>query len=307
MASETMNPAHESIELVLANRPYRPIRFLGRGGVGEVWVVQSTRMGKLFALKVLHRHLVRDRFFSDRFELEAKATAALEHPNVVSVTDYWVADDGRHCLVMQLLNGVTLARELHERRRLSAREVISYASQALRALAAAHEKGLVHRDIKPENLFLHRPSDAVIELKVLDFGLARVASVESEIGKFKPSLATRPGAAVGSPRFSSPEALRGKIVDHRADIYSLGVVMYLSLVGVNNEFDYTTIPSFAPPSVVGANDCTELLDAIVLRAVQLRPEERFQSALDFLEALTPLLPTIEYSQTSLPRDSLLKF
>jgi len=87
------DPPAESINSVLANHPYRAIRFLGRGGVGEVWVVQNTRMGRLFAMKVLHKHLVNDRFFVERFELEARATASLDHPNIVSISDYWVADD----------------------------------------------------------------------------------------------------------------------------------------------------------------------------------------------------------------------
>lgn len=301
------DPPAESIAPLLANRPYRAIRFLGRGGVGEVWVVQSTRMAKQFAMKVLHKHLVKDRFFVERFALEARATATLDHPNVVSVSDYWVADDGRHCLVMQLLRGVSLAQELDLRRRLPAAEVVRFGSQALCALIAAHEKGLVHRDIKPENLFLHQVPNVGIQVKVLDFGLARVASSDSDAARFRPMHATQTGSTVGSPRFTSPEALRGKSVDHRSDIYALGVVMYLSLVGLNDEFDFTTVPVFTPPSQLGAEGCDEALDAAILRAVQPSPEDRYQSAQEFLDALQPLLPPIAYSRHKLPRELLTKF
>ena len=301
------DPPAESINSVLANHPYRAIRFLGRGGVGEVWVVQNTRMGRLFAMKVLHKHLVNDRFFVERFELEARATASLDHPNVVSISDYWVADDGRHCLVMQLLQGQTLGHELQQRHRLPAAEVIRYGCQALRGLIAAHEKGLIHRDIKPENLFLHQVPDLGIQVKVLDFGLARVLSSDSDAARFRPLHATQTGSTVGSPRFTSPESLRGKAGDHRSDIYALGVVLYISLVGVNNEFDFTTIPTFTPPSQLGAEGCDEALDAVVLRAVQIRPEDRFQSAQEFLDALQPLHPPVAYSRHQLPRGLATKF
>jgi serine/threonine-protein kinase len=264
-------------------------------------------MGKQFALKVLHRHLVNDRFYLERFELEAKATASIEHPNVVTVSDYWVAEDGRHCLLMQLLNGVTLAQELKERRRLPGSVVVRHTCQALRALVVAHDKGLVHRDIKPENLFLHQVPNVGVQVKVLDFGLARVASANSASARFRPKLATRAGSAVGSPRFASPEALRGMTVDHRSDIYSLGVVMYLSLVGMGSKFDFATVPSFAPPSQCGAEGCSEALDAIILRAVQARPEDRFQSAQSFLDSLLPLHPPVEFSRHLLPREELMKF
>lgn len=307
MALRQSEPPADGINPVLADRPYQLIRYLGRGSVGEVWAVRNTRMGKHFALKVLHRHLSRDTFYLERFELEAKATASLEHPNVVTVSDYWVAEDGRPCLVMQLLHGVTLARELRVQRRLHASIVIRNTCQVLKALITAHEMGLIHRDIKPENLFLHQVPNVGVEVKLLDFGLARVISADSVSSRFRPKIETRAGVAIGSPRFASPEALRGKLVDHRADIYSLGVVMYLSLVGLGNEFDCATIPSFASPSECGAEGADAALDEIVLRAVQARPEERFQSAREFLDSLLPMHPPVEFSRHFPPREELVKF
>lgn len=294
----------EAIEPVLANRPYRAVRLLGRGGAGEVWVVQNTRIGKQFALKVLHPKLVHDRFFVERFALEARAMASLTHPNIASISDYWVADDGRHCLLMQLLRGRTLAQELQARTRLPVTEVVQRGCEALDALTAAHAKGLIHRDIKPENLFLHEVQNMGVQLKLLDFGLARVASLDSDSARFRPQTATRTGSAIGSYRYASPEVLRGQPADVRSDIYSLGVVLYLSLLSVYNDFDFATRAEFTSPSKQ-VEGCTPELDSVILRAVELRPEDRFQSANEFLAALLPHRPLAKYSRFNLPRQPLL--
>jgi serine/threonine-protein kinase len=263
-------------------------------------------MGRQFALKVMHQRHIKNRFVVERFELEARATASLNHPNVVSISDYWIADDGRHCLLMQLLKGRTLAEEIMKRKRLPTHEVVLYAVQTLQALVTAHAKGLIHRDIKPENLFLNETANSGVELKVLDFGFARVASNQFDSARFRPILATRTGASVGSPRFASPEALRGKDVDFRSDIYSLGVVMYLSLVGVYNPFDIATVPTFTPPSSQGVADCTPEIDAIIMRAVETRPEDRFQSAQEFLDALLPQCPTLNRFTFDIPLGDIMK-
>jgi serine/threonine-protein kinase len=304
MSEQEPAKAVEAIARVLANRPYRAVRLLGRGGAGEVWVVQNTRIGKQFALKVLHAKLVDDRFFVERFALEARAMASLKHPNITSISDYWVADDGRHCLLMQLLQGRTLAQELQARTRLPVSEVAQYGCEALDALVAAHAKGLIHRDIKPENLYLHETQNAGVQLKLLDFGLARVLSLDSDSARFRPQTATKTGVAIGSYRYVSPEVLRGQPADVRSDIYSLGVVLYLSLLSVYNDFDFATRAEFTPPSKQ-VEGCTPELDAIILRAVELKPEARFQSAKEFLAALLPHRPLAKLSRFNLPRQALL--
>src|SRR5512133_2372986 len=302
MSLNDSDPAASGIEPVLANRPYRAIRFLGRGRAGQVWVVQNTRVDKQFALKVLHPDLVDDRFFVERFELEARGTASLAHPNIVSISDYWVAADGRHCLLMQLLRGRTLAQELQIRPRLPASEVAQYGCEALQAMVAAHAKGLVHRDIKPENLFLHEVPNHGLQLKLLDFGLARVASVDCESARFRPAVATQTGSAIGSCRYASPEVLRGERADVRSDLYSLGVVLYLSLMSVYSTFDFATHSEITAPSAE-VEGCSRELDRVILRALELRPEDRFQSAREFLEALTPHRPPIQRSRHNLPREA----
>jgi len=247
---------------------------------------------------------VNDRFFVERFALEARAMASLTHPSIASISDYWVAEDGRHCLLMQLLRGRTLAQELHARTRLSAPEAVQYGCEALDALVAAHAKGLVHRDIKPENLFLHQVPNQGIQLKLLDFGLARVASVDCESARFRPAIATQTGSAIGSCRYASPEVLRGERADVRSDLYSLGVVLYLSLMSVYSTFDFATRSEIAAPSEE-VEGCTRELDRVILRALELRPDDRFQSAREFLEALTPHRPPIQYSRYNLPREAFL--
>src|SRR5512133_2313713 len=304
MSPPNSDPTASGIEAVLANHPYRAIRLLGRGRAGQVWVVQNTRVDKQFALKVLHPNLVDDRFFVERFELEARATASLAHPNIVSISDYWVADDGRHCLLMQLLRGRTLAQELQVRPRLPASEVVQYGCEALQALVAANGKGLVHRDIKPENLLLHQVQNHGIQLKLLDFGLARVTSVDCEAARFRPAVATQTGSAIGSCRYASPEVFRGERADTRSDIYSLGVVLYVSLLSVYCTFDFATRSEFSPPSEK-AEGCPPELDPVILRAVEQRRDARFQSAKEFLDALAPHRPPTQYSRHNLPRAALL--
>jgi serine/threonine-protein kinase len=305
MAANPSSPPVDEIQSVLENRPYRAIRFLGRGGVASVWLVQDTNMGREFALKVLHLHHSKDQFFTERFLLEARAMASIDHPNVPWVSNYWEAADGRHCMLMELLDGQTLAQELAKRKRLPAPEVVQYSCQTLKALVAAHAKGLVHRDIKPENLFLHQVPNVGRQVKLLDFGLARVASASSDTARFRPVLATQTGDVVGSPRFASPESLRGKPVDERSDLYSLGVVIYVSLVGLLSNFDMATRPVFSPPSSVGAEGCTPELDAVILRAVEPNPRDRFQTAQEFLDALMPHHPPVQYSRYNLPREALM--
>jgi len=263
-------------------------------------------MGREFALKVLHRKLANDRFFTERFQLEARVMASMGHPNVPSISNYWVAEDGRHCLLMQLLTGNTWAQEILRRQRLPASEVVTYSCQILKALVATHAKGIVHRDIKPENLFLHQTRRGGIEVKLLDFGLARVVVHNSDAARFRPTQETRTGDMVGSARYASPEALRGERIDQRSDIYSVGLVMYISLVGLYSGFDVATRPLFTPPSKQGAEGSSPELDAVILRAVEPNPDDRWECAADFLEALKPFHPHVPYSRHNLPREELLR-
>lgn len=291
MQSERSTPGDAEIHRLLAETPYRALSLLGRGAMGEVWLVEHEWMGREFALKVLHRRHLSNPGYAERLRLEARAMAALEHPNIAEVTDFWVAADGRPCLVMERLCGQRLDRELLTRGRLPGPEVVAIGRQLLSGLIAAHEIGLVHRDLRPENLFLHQTPHQARVLKILDFGLARVVVGPTSCGPLRPLDLTRTGTVVGTPRFLAPEVLVGERTGPEGDVYSAGVVLYLCLVGLHSNFDFSTLPVFHPPSQVGAVQCSAQLDDVVLRAVEVEREHRYRSAREFLADLDSCDPS----------------
>jgi serine/threonine protein kinase len=240
--------------------------------MGEVHVVQHTHLGCSFALKVLHSRLGR---FADRLRVEAQAMGRVNHPNVVGVVDFWTTTSGVPCIVMDLLNGRTLARELEDRGTLPIAEAIELSCQTLAALSAAHAAGLVHRDIKPENLFLHLEPGGGRVLKVLDFGLTRVLPRSEAKFPKPPAVPTDTGTVVGSPRYMSPEAARGERVDGRADLYAVGLILYEMLAG-SGPYDHDDVAH--PPSLGSPQAVPAALDRIVMRAIDERVPERFQTA-----------------------------
>lgn len=285
------SPTTEAAELagLLAGTGYRALARLGRGSMGEVFEVEHELLGRRFAAKVLHAQLSKEPSFLERMRVEAQSMARLRHPNIVEVTDFCVTPDGRPCLIMECLRGTTLAREMSVRRRLPAPECVWLAEQILSALGSAHRFGLVHRDLKPENLFLHQPPAGPRRLKVLDFGLARVLPQASTLAPLPTAIPTGTGRLVGTPRYLSPEALMGKPADARADLYSLGLLLYIMLIG-RGPFDHLTIEETLshqpePPSRFHDEVAVRELDPIVLRALKKQPEERFQDAPEFAAAL----------------------
>lgn len=276
----------DELSQLLSSTPYVARSLVGRGGAGSVYEVEHSFLGRRFALKVLHPHLASSPGLADRMRVEAQALGRLRHPNVVDVVDFWIANDGTPCVVMELLKGRTLHAELRERHRLAADEALELVSQGLRGLTAAHALGIVHRDLKPENLFLHQEQGRAVRMKILDFGWARVLPGGSHRMP-SPAAPTQTGATVGTPLFMSPEGARGERVDHRADLYSMGLVMYAALGGFIPDTHASTIPL---PSQFAAGDWYPPgLDEIALRAIQPQPEARFQTAQDFLGALQPLV------------------
>jgi eukaryotic-like serine/threonine-protein kinase len=273
------------VQELLTATPYRLVEFLGRGAIGELFVIEHPFLGRKFALKVLNRQYCAEAHVVDRLRIEAQATARLEHPNIVEMIDFWISDRGIPCVVMELLQGRNLAEELATRRRLPVAEAVDLACEALSGLSVAHATGIVHRDIKPENLFLHEVVDYGRLLKIVDFGLARVLPGASERAPQALELATRTGTAVGSPRFMSPEALRGERLDHRTDVYALGLVLYEMLVGRGPHDGGSWVAR--PPSHNAGTAIPEGLDAVVLRALHERRQERYQSAREFLADLQP--------------------
>ncbi len=274
--------------------PYRLRRQLSSGSVGEVFVVEHRELGSEFVAKLLHERLLTDPQLVDRVRVEAQALGKLYHPNIVSVLGYGLTRDRRPYLVTEHLRGQTLGARL-KLGALPPLDALVYACQILWALAAAHSIGIVHRDIKPENLFLVERPGAMPQLKVLDFSIARVLPGLSPEAPLPLVLPTDTGVIVGTPRYISPEAALGQHVDHRADIYGVGIVLYQMLTG-HCPFDHakgntkmlvahlTEEPK--PPSWFANSPLVKEVDAVVLTALQKKPEHRFQSAKKFEVALT---------------------
>src|SRR5437667_7190886 len=201
--------------------PYEIVTPLGAGGMGEVYRARDTRLGREVAVKVLPEPFARDPDRLARFEREARAVAALSHPNILAIHDYGT-DGAVTYAVMELLEGETLRGRL-SRGALPWREAVVVAAAIAEGLAAAHTKGIVHRDLKPENLFL--TSDG--RVKILDFGLARITPLtksQSETGPYVPAD-TDPGRVMGTVGYMSPEQVRGQPADPRSDIFSFGCVL----------------------------------------------------------------------------------
>jgi serine/threonine-protein kinase len=202
---------------------YEVLRVIGEGGMGRVYEARHQRLSnKRFAIKVLHADLARQGDVVSRFLREAQATSVLTHVNVVSVVDVNRAPDGRPYLVAELLEGISLADYFERVRTLSVPEAVNIARQLCAALGAAHERDIVHRDIKPENVFL-TGQHGRYTVKVLDFGISRVGDSAASL--------TKTGIVMGTPAYMPPEQARGARVDHRADIYAVGAILYEAVTG----------------------------------------------------------------------------
>ena len=268
--------------------PYEVLAPLGSGGMGEVYRARDERLGREVAVKVLHAESSADPDRLRRFEQEARAVGALNHPNLVAVFDTG-QHDGNPYVVFELLEGTTL-RQVVGHAALPARKAVDYAVQIAHGLAAAHEKGIVHRDLKPENLFVTRDG----RVKILDFGLAKLRPAldpdapRAEGGTV--STATGAGVVLGTVGYMSPEQVKGDPADHRSDVFSFGSVLYEMLSGrrpFSGETSaelMTAILKEEPPELAKL-DVPPGLERVVRRCLEKRPEERFQSARDIAFAL----------------------
>ncbi len=220
--SRLQHPVADSLLGTVVDDRYEVLAVIGEGGMGRVYRVRHRRLGRSFALKALRVDLARDASLTERFIQEARAAAVVTHPNVVQINDFGTLTSGQPYFVMELLEGRTLTRILREEGPLVPGRCVAIARQIAEALAAAHATGVIHRDLKPDNIILIRPSGAHTTVKVLDFGLAKVAV---------PSRLTRPGVVFGTPHYMSPEQAAGENFDHRVDIYALGIVMFEMVTG----------------------------------------------------------------------------
>jgi serine/threonine-protein kinase len=303
---------------------YEILDLLGEGGMGRVYRVRHRALGRDFAMKVLRRDLSTDAELVSRFLREAKATASVHHPNVVQISDFGALPDGVPYFVMELLVGYTLGQIIKAGGPVPAGRAVRVIRQVASALGAAHAAGVVHRDLKPDNVFLLGGASAgesfdarraramlgdQVESRVVDFGAAKI------IGS---SRMTRTGIVFGTPHYMSPEQASGGPVDHRADIYALGIIMYEMFTGrvpfeADTYMGVLTQHMFVqpiPPSQVSeaAQELGALEDA-TLRCLEKRPEGRFASMADLLSALDTAVVvrddgSAQIAASSAPRQSV---
>ena len=265
--------------------------------MGEVFRARDTRLGRDIALKILPESFARESDRLIRFEQEARAVAALNHPNILAVFDIG-QQNGSPFLVSELLEGETL-RSVLDRGALPQRKALDYGVQIAQGLAAAHEKGIVHRDLKPENVFVTRDG----RIKILDFGLAKLAQKPGAEGNAPNEITltsshTAAGVVMGTASYMAPEQVRGEAVDPRTDIFAFGAVLYEMLSG-KRAFRRDTTPETMtavlkedPPDLVDAGFAVSpALDRIVRRCLEKNPEQRFHSAKDLSFALASLSGT----------------
>jgi serine/threonine-protein kinase len=271
----------------MLGKDYRVIEPIGFGGMAVVYLVEHQTLLKRFAAKVLSVELAANLEARARFTQEAHAASQLDHENIVNISDFGVTTDQRPFFVMELLRGQTLDQRVAEAA-MSIEEVVAVGVPVARALAHAHAEGIVHRDVKPENVFLVQRSQGRFGVKVVDFGIAKTP-INTRL--------TKMGETLGSPMFMSPEACRGDDVDHRADLYSFGVLLYLMLCGrVPFEDDnllkvlqMQVSAPLPPPRSINPEVSPELA-MVIERALAKDPEARYISMNALLIDLEAAVP-----------------
>ncbi len=269
---------------------YRVLSLIAKGGMGKVYRAEQASLGRPVALKVLHPTYsgAHDPEFHKRFFLEASICSKLRHPSTITIFDYGRTEDEIYFIAMELLEGRTLHRALRQDGAFAPARVIHVAAQIARSLREAHALGVVHRDLKPANVFLVQHGDEPDFVKVLDFGLVKDLSDQE-----KGQELTQTGLFLGSPKYMSPEQVRGEQLDTRTDIYSLGVMMYELLAGrppfvKSSSVDvlYAHVHETPRPiSLVAPTQVPSDLEEVVMRALAKRPQDRFASMDELLHAL----------------------
>jgi serine/threonine-protein kinase len=287
---------------VIDNR-YQVERVLGQGGMGVVYAARHTALGKRFALKALRSDLCADPQLTARFVQEARAAASVRHPGLVEITDFGRLASGQAYFVMEYLEGQSLNQVLRQAGPLSARRTIDIARQAAEALHVAHQSAIVHRDLKPSNIHLDPGAGFGERVRIVDFGLARVAGS---------SRLTQAGIVYGTPHYMSPEQAAGEAADQRSDIYSLGVVMYEMITG-RVPFEADTYLGVLSMHMYSAPEhprkfAADLrgfgaLESVILCCLQKNPADRYPSLRALLDELMIAEQPAEASAVR-PRHSL---
>ncbi|MBP9088047.1 MAG: serine/threonine protein kinase, partial [Kofleriaceae bacterium] len=265
---------------------YRIISQIGCGGMGAVYLAEHPLIGKKVALKVIHRDLAQNREVIQRFFQEAKSVNKIGHEHIVTVHDFGQSEAGDHFYIMEYIDGITLAKVLSNDTVMEGQRVLHIGSQIAAGLAAAHGAGIIHRDLKPDNIMLTKRGRTDDYVKILDFGLAKVFSGES-------NGLTAAGVVLGTPQYMSPEACESKRdIDHRTDIYALGVLLFQMLTS-RLPFDGSTmgevlikqVTTLPPPLRAFNSAVAPAIEQIVLRCLAKKPDDRFATMAALRDAL----------------------
>jgi serine/threonine-protein kinase len=265
---------------------YQLLRQVANGGMAAIYEAMDLRLDRKVAVKIMHSHLAQDDAYVSRFIREAKAAAALSHPNIVAVQDQGWNQNGVPAvfLVMELIEGHTLREYLNERGRFEIKDAINYLTPILSALSAAHALGIVHRDVKPENIMISNEG----RVKVADFGLARGEIIGS-------TMTAESSVILGSVSYLSPEQVQRGVADSRSDVYAAGIVAYEMLIGEKPfsadspiQIAYMHVNEEVPRLRSKRKEIPQSLDDLIARATAKNPDDRPRSATDFLEALAEI-------------------
>jgi predicted Ser/Thr protein kinase len=285
---------HDPMLGYIIDRKYEVVSVLGYGGMGVVYKVKHLVLGRFFAIKIIHPYLAADVRNRRRFQREAQAASRLTHPNLATVFDWDIMEDGRPYIVMYYIDGVKLSDLIRVRETIDAGSWISIFMQMCDAVAHAHANGVLHRDLKPGNVILSRADDASHFVKIVDFGIAKILTQTASDSR----ELTKSGEVFGSPFYMSPEQCMGRPLDVRSDIYGLGVVMYECFTGhcpFLGESLYDTMNKHvteAPPSFIQVdptNSVSKELEAIVMRCLAKNPDQRYQSMTSLRRSLVMAL------------------
>lgn len=269
---------------------YEILSILGEGGMSIVYKARHLYMERTVAVKLLHEHIVSDDTARLRFQREAQAVGGLSHHNIIAVYDFGLTKDDQAFIVMDCLEGLSLADILEKERRLGVERAVDVFKQTCDGLEHAHKKGIIHRDLKPSNLVLVEQEDGSDQVKIVDFGIAKVTP---QAGKQKQQL-TQTGEVFGSPLYMSPEQCNGRELDARSDIYSFGCLMYEALTGeppfVGENFVTTVVKHINEPtppmnSIDSNLRIPEPLEYVVRKCLEKIPENRYQSAAELRQSL----------------------
>lgn len=277
---------------------YEVIRPLGEGGMGRVYLARQLDLGRQVVVKVMHEHIAADAKFRDRFTRETLLMARFQHPYAVTLHDASLNDDDGSCIVMEYIKGVTLDALMPSGQRLAPARISRILRMLCEVLQAAHAQGIVHRDLKPANIMIVDPNTPYELVKVMDFGLAKLIAPDPD----HPQGVTNAEFAVGTPGYMCPEQAKGEEMDHRGDIYSVGVMLFEMLTGKLPFADRATMdillahvteppPPFALFGDLG--DIPQTIEDLVLSCLAKDPNERPRSARDLAEAFENAILTAD--------------